>query len=393
MLFEYIPYISFIFFILSIKAILNKEIGLMKFFIVLLQFIYLCLLSQLYAQERTLSQFSISQEYYSKAKAGTKAVYGWNFGKAEEIESYFIANYPTHPTGYFIKSMRIYWQNYPLEEESEEYKTHMRLLKKSYELAAEISKKNSKNKDAVLFKLLTKSAMIRNYDAYNKTMKAVGASREIYKLMMKAIDMKDDYIEFYFPSGLYNYYREYYPDEYPIYKPFMFFFRSGDKELGIKELNIAVRKAVFTYPEAVSYLAKIYFYIEEEKEKGIVLFAKLDKTYPNNSYFKLDYLNALVELEDYEKIKKVAYNLYDGSPYYQMGKSIYQGIYQQKVKKNQQSAKALYESAMKIDQETRGFGKRYYFHLYKGLADYWQSKGNLEKEAYFRKKAKNEKDD
>ena len=235
--------------------------------------------------------------------------------------------------------------------------------------------------------------MIRNYDAYNKTMKAVGASREIYKLMMKAIDMKDDYIEFYFPSGLYNYYREYYPEAYPIYKPFMFFFRSGDKTLGIKELNIAVKKAVFTYPEAVSYLAKIYFYIEEDKEKGIVLLNKLDRNYPNNSYFKLDYLNALVEMDDYEKIKKITDNLYDGSPYYQMGIAIFQGIYQQKVKKDQASAKSYYDTAMEVDKKTRGFGKRYYFHLYKGLADYWLSEGNLEKEAYFRKKAKKIKDD
>jgi len=363
----------------------------MKFFIVFLQLSLFCGLSPSVAQGLALKQLSTDPDYYSTAKSGIDAIYNWQFKEAKAAEKYFLEKYPEHPTGYFMKSMRIYWDEYPLKEDSKAYEEHMRLLNKTYDLAEEIFDDEPENKDAVLFKLMAKSVMIRNYDSYNKVLKAVGGARDIYKLMLQAIEMKENYVEFYFPSGLYNYYREYYPEEYPVYKPFMIFFRSGDKELGLKELNLAVKKSVFTYPEAASYLSKIYFYLEKERDKGLAIFRKLLKRYPENDYFILGYLKALADIERYKALK----NYVDESsnrPYFKMGFATFRGLYLLNEEKDYSKAKLCFDEALELDKKTHGFGSAFYHYIYLGLSDYWGKMGDEEKMNYYKKKAKKEKD-
>ena len=369
---------------------MGQQIGLMRFFFVFLQFSLITHAGLLHAQGYALQQLSGSSatsEYRQYAKSGVEAIYSWQFKKAEEAEQYFMSKYPEHPTGFFIKAMRIYWENYPLDEESNEYENHMSLLEKCYDLADEMSEENPENKDAVLFKLMAKSAMIRNYDSYNKTFKAVGAARDVYKLMLQAIEMKENYIEFYFPSGLYNYYREYYPEEYPVYKPFMIFFRSGDKELGLKELEMAVKRSEFSYPEALIYSAKIYFYSEKEREKGLAFFRKLIKSYPKNNYFILEYLKALARVESYKALKEYT-EVTSDSPYYAMGFNTFRGLYMLKVKGDYEQAKKHFDASLALDTQTHEFGSTFYNYLYLGLRDYWHHVGDQEKEDYYRKKLK-----
>ena len=339
---------------------------------------------------QALTKISTSSTYEKYAEEGLYAMYNWQFNKASEIASYFQNGHPEHPTGYFLEAMIIYWKNYPLEDESKEYNKHMELLEKSYELAEEIIETDEDNEDAILFKLMAKSVMIRNYDNYGKTMKAVGAAREIYKLMMECIEKKHQYVEFYFPSGIYNYYREYYPDQHPVYKPFMIFFKSGDKDLGLKELVIAIRQAVFTKPEAMEYLAYIYFNNENKKREGLKLYKKLNQLFPKNTLFLLDYLSALAKSKKYREINilisKVDWD--NMNSFYKAGMETFNGIALQKVKKQQNEAKQAFEKALYYNKENDNFGDQFYFYIYDGLASYWREMGNEEYVEKYSKQAR-----
>jgi hypothetical protein len=76
-----------------------------------------------------------------------------------------------------------------------------------------------------------------------------------------------------------------------------------------------------------------------------------------------------------------------------MGIATFNGIYQQKIKNSQTSAKVYFDKALALDEKTNGFGDKYYLFIYEGLADYWQSRNNTEKELFYRKKVKKERDD
>ena len=66
--------------------------------------------------------------------------------------------------------------------------------------------------------------------------------------------MSSVYPDFYFFTGLYNYYREAYPEAHPIYKVLAFLFPRGDREKGSAELQNAGANSIMLKAEAYSFL-------------------------------------------------------------------------------------------------------------------------------------------
>ena len=63
------------------------------------------------------------------------------------------------------------------------------------------------------------------------------------------------YSDFYFFTGVYNYYREAYPEAYPVYKPLALLFPKGSKTKGLEDLLIASKNSIFLKAEAFSFLS------------------------------------------------------------------------------------------------------------------------------------------
>ncbi|MBT32082.1 MAG: hypothetical protein CMO01_20680 [Thalassobius sp.] len=339
---------------------------------------------------QALTKISTSSAYERYAEEGLYTIYNWEFEKAEDIANYFKKYHPSHPTGFFLEAMSIYWENYPFEEDSEQYNKHMELLEKATDLADDILEKDENNEDAILFQLMSKAVMMRNYDRFGRSMKAVGAAKDMYKLVLQCIELKDRYVEFYFPSGIYNYYREYYPDQHPVYKPFMIFFKSGDKELGLQELEIASKKAIFTNPESLEYLADIYFHNENKKQKGLELYRQLHQKFPGNKLYLLDFLSVLNKAEKYHEMDALlkANSWKHLNNFYKAGFETYHGIVLQWKDADSTKAKQAFESALYYNKDVNSEGNRFYFYIYDGLAKYWKSMGNSEYDEKYSKLAK-----
>jgi tetratricopeptide (TPR) repeat protein len=92
-------------------------------------------------------------------------------------------------------------------------------------------------------------------------------------------------IEFLFGDGLYNYFREWVPENYKWLRAITTFFPRGDKVKGLQQLDSCARYAYYTRVEAQYFLARIYNNDENQPQKAYQIMTYLHQTYPANAYF------------------------------------------------------------------------------------------------------------
>jgi tetratricopeptide (TPR) repeat protein len=158
----------------------------------------------------------------------------------------------------------------------------------------------------------------------------------------------DKNIEFYFSTGLYNYYVERYPIDHPVVKPFMLVFKSGNMALGLKQMDVSAKRALFTRPEANYYLAHVYVKHETNFPKAVEHLDYLVDRYPKNPIFQLKYVEALLLAGRYEegrvalqKLKKMQHKLLPAAIY------TFDGIVAERLAKNDSAATLAYQAALK----------------------------------------------
>ena len=96
--------------------------------------------------------------------------------------------------------------------------------------------------------------------------------------------------EYLFGISLYNYFREWVPENKKILKAFLTTFPKGDKKLAIEQLEQVSTEAFYTRIEAMRYLTNIYARYENEYYKAWKYIKKLHENYPNNPYFARTYV-------------------------------------------------------------------------------------------------------
>ena len=98
----------------------------------------------------------------------------------------------------------------------------------------------------------------RLYAERRQWTKATFAGKNALKYLEKSKGYGDLSPELLFGDGIYNYYSEWIPKEYPILKPVLIFFQKGNKKLGIQQLEKVANNAFYTRVEARYFLLQIY---------------------------------------------------------------------------------------------------------------------------------------
>jgi len=112
--------------------------------------------------------------------------------------------------------------------------------------------------------------------------------------------------ELMFGYGLYNYYAEWIPENYPALKPILWFFPNGDKELGVKQLNDVTRNALYTRIEAAVFLSRILYSDNIDREESMQITEYLADLYPDNPYFIRTYARQLYSMARYREAEVVS---------------------------------------------------------------------------------------
>lgn len=296
----------------------------------ILVFFLLVLLAPTMASAQWVSDPAIEQ----KIQRGIDAIYNLKYDKADTLFAEVIRWDPQHPIGYFFQAMTQWWKILSNFDDDSHDQKFYEMLDKVITLCENRLDKNPNDVTALFFK--GGAVGFRGRLRANRS-KWVGAANDgmvALPIVQKAYKLDPKNYDVLLGIGIYNYYADVIPDQYPFVKPFMLFFPSGDRKKGLQQLEEAAKNARYARVEANYFLMQNYFQYEKDFPKALVIATMLNKKYPDNPVFQR-YLgrchislgqlgegnDVFLEVAKRFKKRQTGYDNYDGrEAYYYLGK-------------------------------------------------------------------------
>ena len=277
-----------------------------------------------------------------------------------------LPNYPAVP---LLEALSVRAAHYPLEPGSKEFGQMKDYLYQVIEQSETLLDEEEDHAEVNFFMLSAYGllAMYENEDG--NYFKAVGQAKSAYSYLKQGFNLLDVYPDFYFSTGLYNYYRVKYPELHPFYKSFMWFFKDGDKALGLQQMDIAFRKSLFLGVESADYLAHIYLFYENRPDQALAYARPLVEDYPDNRYFAVSYVHAALESGKFSGLDPYIQKLIDSDVrYFQVVGNLFRGMLLEK-RQRWDEAEAAYLQSLKLNIGIKGEeAENYRSYAYAGLA-------------------------
>jgi len=276
------------------------------------------------------------------------------------------ASLPEHPVVPLMEAVFLLWREMPMHTSDSVFFTFEDKLKEVISKSQQLSDEYKSEK--IFFEMSARGFLAEHYADEGAYLKALGEAHKTYGFMKDGFKLVPDAPEFLLTSGLYNYFRVAYPEKHPVYKPLLWFFKTGNKEKGIMQLERAVHETIISKVEAHLYLSYIYLRYERKPEKATHYLGKLFNDYPENSYFRAKYVESLIEYNAFDNIPSLTEVLLNHSrDYYQMSGETFMGMYHEKFKSNKWEAIRFYEKAVERVERLKGHGNHYISWAYLGL--------------------------
>ncbi|MGK7392927.1 MAG: tetratricopeptide repeat protein [Candidatus Cyclobacteriaceae bacterium M3_2C_046] len=276
-------------------------------------------------------------------------IYNFEFEPAEKNIRHLEATLGSHPGLDLLNAIYLYWKYYPVREVPGQYQAYESYLLATMEKAEVLLEQNENDVEGIFFAMAANGYLTNLYIEQGNILKGMGYAKSAYNALKKGFELKQHYEEFYFTTGLYNYYREKYPENHPAYKPLTWFFQRGDKPLGIKQLQVAYQKAVFTRVEALYYLFHIYLRYEVQPDQAFYYARDLYRDFPGNTLFQTYYVENLLAREQYIEAVELSQSLLKRSQsFYQLPGHVFMGMIREKQFNQTDRARENYETALKL---------------------------------------------
>jgi hypothetical protein len=329
------------------------------------------------------------REALAQVKKVTDNIYNSQHDKAlleiNRLKQQVSANHPVFP---MLSALNLYWQDAPMHTGSPYFEEFKGYLQETVRFSEAYLDKEQDETLVTFLALSAHSLLTRFHADKGDYMATIGAAKNAYAYMKEGFELTEEYSEFLFPVGLYNYYREKYPELHPVYRPFMFFFRSGDKEKGLEQLKYAARKNVFTKPESAVFLVHIYLYYENKPAAALQNITLLHQEYPQNHFLRIQLTEVLLANGLYSDAKPhIDYLLQQSAPYYKMSGELFQAIYLEKKERNYPAAANMYRQALRTAEPLSYMANVYRAMAYAGTARIHHQRQETEKARAAYKKA------
>jgi hypothetical protein len=313
-------------------------------------------------------------------------IYNLQFDEANLVLNKLNESYPENPIIYLIRGIITYWENYPLLPDSPARVSYESDMNKCMDLSGE---KHDPADDAeyLLANLSARGMLLLFYADNDLSLDVVSLAPGTYQYIRRSFGYTNSVNDFHFFTGLYNYYREAYPEAYPVYKALAFLFPKGDRSLGLKELLSVARNSILYKAEAYSFLAYIYLGFEHDYDKAYLYSKSLYELYPLNIEYIGSYIkNSILvkHFDEAEKLMEASVNI--DNPYYKAQLSIFNGLLQEKKYKNLTLAEQFYHKGIKDISAFGHYGNEFAAYGFFGLSRISDSKGDRSyKKTYHRK--------
>ncbi|WP_084373548.1 tetratricopeptide repeat protein [Reichenbachiella faecimaris] len=309
---------------------------------------------------------------------GGDYIYNQEFSFAEKVIDSLERKLPEHPIVPMMRAMSWAWRDQPIRMSSPVYSQHEKYLMETIAKSEKISAKDSNNLEAMFFEMSAHGLLAEYYAQEGSSFKAISQAKQTYNLIKRTMEHTAKSPELLFLSGLYNYFREKYPERHPMYKSFVWIFKSGDIKRGLIQLDSAVHHSKIVKIEAGLYLSYIWLRYENRADKARYYLERLHKMYPANDYFKAKYLECLMRQKDYSNALPLIQSLEKHQkPYFKMCGEIFHGVYLEKVDHSLAHAKLLYEKGLATGAKSPDRGEYYRSIAYLGLGRLAESNGDM----------------
>jgi tetratricopeptide (TPR) repeat protein len=231
--------------------------------------------------------FAQKANYDSLVKAGINQIYNIKFADAEKTFSTLKSQYPMHPAGKFFFAMIDWWKIILKNEEDEDLDDRfLNEIDNTIDFCDQILDKDPNNVDALFFKGGAIGFRGRLRVMRESWFKAADDGREALPIVDHAAELDPTNVDVKLGFGIYNYLAAVIPERYPIVKPVMIFFPSGDKELGLNQLKEAARIGKYSSYEAKYILVTFYYYFESDMNSAEIYARQLAGKFPDNPVFE-----------------------------------------------------------------------------------------------------------
>ncbi|GJQ20022.1 MAG: hypothetical protein HBSIN02_03770 [Bacteroidia bacterium] len=251
------------------------------------------------------AQWDLGGEIDRRLQRGIDHIYNLEFYDADKQFDEVIRLRPDHPAGYFFRAMTQWWRILSdFDNESQDERYH-EMLERVIGLCEERLKRDPDDITALFFKGGALGFRGRLRVNRGNWFGAIQDGLAALPIVRRAHALDSTNYDVLLGIGIYNYYAEIVPREYPIVRPFMIFLPSGDRAKGLEQLHLAAEKAKYARTEATYFLAQSYFLYEKNYAKAAELVGELSRKYPRNPQFLRYWGRCLVTLSRWEEGFKV----------------------------------------------------------------------------------------
>ena len=237
------------------------------------------------------------------AKAAIDSLYNRNVEEARDIMRPWREDHPEHPLWALWDGMEIWWEILEdLDNTSMDEQFINKMREADYE-ASRLLRRQSDHTDALIVRAVANSYVARMHANREEWVTSMQVGRRGYQAHQRLMEVDPDLPDNLFAEGMKLYYSAYIPEAYPVVRAVSWFLPDGDRQGGLDTLEVASEKAVFARPEAAYFLATILLNYEEDYEKAKKFFRKLIDQYPNNGYYRRQFIRTMAQLDEFETIK------------------------------------------------------------------------------------------
>jgi hypothetical protein len=323
-------------------------------------------------------------------------LYNFKFEKAEQQFRWFKQKYAWHPLPYFLLGLSEWWKIMPNTRETKYDQRFLAYMDSSITVAEHLFKKNPEYKiEASFFLAAAYGFKGRLYaDEERKDwIKAAAEGKAALKYMEISREQNNLSPELLFGDALYNYFREWVPENYKSLKPIFWFFRKGDKKLGLQQLKEVSYNAFYTRTEAMVWYMRIMAGYENNNQQAFQVAEYLHQTFPDNPYFHRYYARMLYATGNYPELEKQCNQILSRIDSSQVGYEGVSGRYasfflgqMNDFKRKWEEAKKYYEMSVAYSEQVHATSSGYYLYSLIALGEIAEKKGNKsEAKKYFTK--------
>lgn len=237
----------------------------------------------------------------SVARRGIERVYNLEFERADEDFRALVRMRPAHPAGHFFLAMVDWWRILVNLEDERYDERFLSALDRVVEMCDSMLDLREDDITAIFFKGGAIGFQGRLLFHRNEYLEAANAGRKALPLVQEASALDPNNHDILLGSGIYNYYAEVVPEQYPFVKPLLLFIPPGDREKGLAQLKLASEKAKYAAVEATYFLLQAYYFHERNYVKALAIARDLHGRFPNNMMFHRYVGRAMVSMGNWEQ--------------------------------------------------------------------------------------------